>query len=88
MLTSPFIDLFTDASFFVGVRDPKGRARNIRVAYVSALIGGSFLGAGVRKTAGSEATLWIGVVLKMLVVGWAVVLKGEPKEEAKKLSPC
>lgn len=88
MLTSPFIDLFTDPHFFVPLFSPKGRARNIRAMYVTSLIGGSFLGAGLRRTAGSEATLWVGVALKVMVLVWAGLVRGEKKQEEEELREC
>ena len=90
MLTSPFIDLLTDSNFFAPTphprsshpfHHPRSRPRNVRVLYVLALIGGCFLGAGVHKAGGTETVMWVSVAMRVGVMGWVGVLKGEESEE-------
>ncbi|KAL7413001.1 hypothetical protein BDY24DRAFT_329534, partial [Mrakia frigida] len=64
MLTSPLIDLLTDRHFFRPLFHPLARARNVRTLYVIALVGGSFLGAGIHKGSGTETVMWVSVGLR------------------------
>lgn len=63
MATAAWVDLIIDAKLF----EARNRPRTRRVLFLLALAGGSLLGAGVYRTAGSAVAIFISAAAKFVV---------------------
>lgn len=68
-MTSTFVDFVADHYLFAAWGDPKATSRNRRLAYVIAMIGGSFLGAVMHRYASSWLVAVIAVGVKLCALG-------------------
>jgi uncharacterized membrane protein YoaK (UPF0700 family) len=75
MATAAWVDLLTDPQLW-GL---KNRSRNRRVAFLVALVGGSFAGAFMYRSVGSVSTLVVSAIGKLLVT--MLFLFNEPEGE-------
>lgn len=81
MATAAWVDLLIDPRL-TAVREGN-RPRNRRLAFLAVLIAGSLLGAGIYRTAGSAAALFVSAGGKAIVVGMYFFngAEGERKQE-------
>ncbi|WVR09727.1 hypothetical protein IAU60_006803 [Kwoniella sp. DSM 27419] len=79
-MTSSYVDLVGDQYLFVGLADPKGCARNRRLAYILAMIVGSFIGGIMHKYAGSWVVVVVAMAFKLAVMVLMAIGSAEPKK--------
>ena len=84
MATAAYVDLFIDPNLLSGIT--KNRSRNRRVAFLTALVLGSFAGAAAYKKMGPGCALYISAAGKALVtamLGFNGKMAEEPDVETK-----
>ncbi|WVQ97264.1 hypothetical protein IAU59_004375 [Kwoniella sp. CBS 9459] len=77
-MTSSYVDLVGDKYIFAGFGNEKGRARNRRLAYIMAMIIGSFIGGIMHKYAGSWVVVVVAMSFKLAVIILMSVAPADP----------
>ncbi|OCF73746.1 hypothetical protein I204_05590 [Kwoniella mangroviensis CBS 8886] len=85
-MTSSYVDLVSDKYLFVGFNHKHSSGRNRRLAYISAMIIGSFIGGIMHKYAGSWVVVVVAMGFKLAVMGLMAVAPPEIKEKKEKES--
>ncbi|WVW82227.1 hypothetical protein I302_104233 [Kwoniella bestiolae CBS 10118] len=83
-MTSSYVDLVSDKYLFVGFTHKHAGGRNRRLAYILAMIVGSFIGGIMHKYAGSWVVVVVAMAFKLAVVGLMVVAPAEIREKKEK----
>ncbi|WVF70900.1 hypothetical protein IAT40_005695 [Kwoniella sp. CBS 6097] len=83
-MTSSYVDLVGDRYIFVGFGNEKGRGRNRRLAYIMAMIIGSFIGGIMHKYAGSWVVVVVAMAFKLAVIVLMSIAPADPPKKKKK----
>ncbi|WWC58572.1 uncharacterized protein I303_101115 [Kwoniella dejecticola CBS 10117] len=90
-MTSSYVDLVSDKYLFSGFTNKNARGRNRRLAYIMAMIIGSFIGGIMHKYAGSWVVVVVAIGFKLIVLALMCVAPAEVKEKKKekgKINAC
>ncbi|OCF45354.1 hypothetical protein I317_00877 [Kwoniella heveanensis CBS 569] len=82
-MTSSYVDLVGDKYIFAGFGNEKGRARNRRLAYIMAMIVGSFIGGIMHKYAGSWVVVVVAMSFKLAVIVLISIAPADPPKKKK-----